>query len=137
MSNRETIQELLKAIDRGEPHMVEVISITHKKGFVQLRMENPDRNVVVTDEVFEKVRSHLHEQDPSRRYDSEPEDEYTPDPAIAKNRLIQRRQEFSYFSDEPVRDRRQKDNKTQEDGTPAEVRGRSSRVKAKKRTARC
>ena len=54
MSNRETIQELLKAIDRGEPHTVEVIAITRKKGFVQLKMENPDRNVVVTDEVYER-----------------------------------------------------------------------------------
>ena len=111
MSNRETIQELLKAIDRGEPHLVDVISVTQKKGFVQLRMENPDRNVVVTSEVYDRIKEHIHELDPERRYQLEPEDTYTPDPELSAKRKRSGGQGGIWFQDDQAgRIRRQSDN---------------------------
>lgn len=88
--NRESIQELLKAIDRGEPHQVEVVTISEKKGFVQLKMENPPRSVVVSSEVYERIREHLHEQHPELRNAQEADDTYVPDPEAQAERARRR-----------------------------------------------
>ena len=88
-----SIQELLRALDRGEPHMVEVVTISEKKGFVQLKLEDPARSVVVTTEVYDRIKDHLHENHPELRNTEEPDDTYVPDPDAQAERSRRRQQE--------------------------------------------